>query len=62
TKANSKKLTKLANEIIVVPEVSDQLLPIVEAIVVQLFSYYTALARGTDIDKPRNLAKSVTVE
>ncbi|MCA9351042.1 glutamine--fructose-6-phosphate transaminase (isomerizing) [Candidatus Saccharibacteria bacterium] len=62
TKANSKKLAKLANEIIVVPEVSDQLLPIVEAIVVQLFSYYTALARGTDIDKPRNLAKSVTVE
>lgn len=52
----------LADEVIIIPETSDQLLPIIEAIVVQLFAYYVAVARGTDIDKPRNLAKSVTVE
>ena len=36
--------------------------PIVHTIPMQLLAYHTALARGTDIDKPRNLAKSVTVE
>jgi glutamine---fructose-6-phosphate transaminase (isomerizing) len=36
--------------------------PIVHTIPVQLLAYHTALARGTDVDKPRNLAKSVTVE
>jgi len=39
-----------------------QLSPVVHAIPVQLLAYHTALARGTDVDKPRNLAKSVTVE
>lgn len=41
-----------------VPEID----PFVEMIILQLFSYYTALKLGRDIDKPRNLAKSVTVE
>ncbi len=41
-----------------VPEID----PFVEMIILQLFSYYTALTLGRDIDKPRNLAKSVTVE
>jgi glucosamine--fructose-6-phosphate aminotransferase (isomerizing) len=36
--------------------------PIVHAVPVQLLAYHTALLRGTDVDKPRNLAKSVTVE
>ena len=36
--------------------------PIVHVVPVQLLAYHTALARGTDVDKPRNLAKSVTVE
>jgi glucosamine--fructose-6-phosphate aminotransferase (isomerizing) len=62
TKETTKAVKNLSNENIVIPEVPDQHLPILEAIVVQLFAYYTALARGTDIDKPRNLAKSVTVE
>lgn len=62
TKENAPKLDSLANELIIIPSTPDQLLPLLEAIVVQLFSYYIALARGTDIDKPRNLAKSVTVE
>jgi glucosamine--fructose-6-phosphate aminotransferase (isomerizing) len=37
-------------------------LPILATIPMQLFSYYVAVARGCDVDKPRNLAKSVTVE
>ena len=36
--------------------------PVVHAVPVQLLAYHTALVRGTDVDKPRNLAKSVTVE
>lgn len=44
------------------PEVPDLLAPIVYAIPAQMLAYHTALARGTDVDQPRNLAKSVTVE
>jgi glutamine---fructose-6-phosphate transaminase (isomerizing) len=62
TKELAPSLKKLADDIIIIPKVSDQLLPLIEAPVVQLFAYYTALKLGRDIDKPRNLAKSVTVE
>ena len=55
-------LSDLTNDSIIIPETHEQLLPILEAIVVQLFAYYVALHLGHDIDKPRNLAKSVTVE
>lgn len=44
------------------PSVPDLLAPLVYAVPAQLLSYHTALARGTDVDQPRNLAKSVTVE
>ncbi|MEM6974225.1 MAG: glutamine--fructose-6-phosphate transaminase (isomerizing) [Pseudomonadota bacterium] len=44
------------------PDVPDWLAPIVYTVPVQLLAYYTALAKGTDVDQPRNLAKSVTVE
>jgi len=44
------------------PTVPDLLAPLVYAVPAQLLSYHTALARGTDVDQPRNLAKSVTVE
>ncbi|MCB1409528.1 MAG: glutamine--fructose-6-phosphate aminotransferase, partial [Rhodobacteraceae bacterium] len=44
------------------PSVPDLLAPIVYAIPAQLLAYHAALARGTDVDQPRNLAKSVTVE
>lgn len=44
------------------PRHAGVLSPIVHAIPVQLLAYYTALCKGTDVDKPRNLAKSVTVE
>jgi glutamine---fructose-6-phosphate transaminase (isomerizing) len=51
-----------ADDIIHVPSVPEYLQPIVTAIPLQLFAYHMALLRGCDIDKPRNLAKSVTVE
>ena len=47
---------------ILMPTVSDLISPILYAIPVQQLAYFTALAKGTDVDQPRNLAKSVTVE
>lgn len=51
-----------ADEVITVPATLDALMPIVTMVPMQLLSYYVAKARGCDIDQPRNLAKSVTVE
>jgi len=53
---------ELADEALAVPASSEWLSPILNVIPLQLFAYHHALARGCDIDKPRNLAKSVTVE
>jgi len=50
------------DELIKIPKVSEYLMPLVSVIPVQLLSYYIANKRGCNIDKPRNLAKSVTVE
>jgi glucosamine--fructose-6-phosphate aminotransferase (isomerizing) len=51
------------NDVVVnIPEVNPLLSPAVSVIAMQLLAYYVAKERGTDIDKPRNLAKSVTVE
>ncbi|MFZ5961324.1 glutamine--fructose-6-phosphate transaminase (isomerizing) [Thalassococcus sp. BH17M4-6] len=47
---------------VVLPEVPDVLTPILYALPAQLLAYHTAIAKGTDVDQPRNLAKSVTVE
>lgn len=52
----------LADEVILIPDCHEAVLPIVATIPVQLLSYYIAVTRGCDVDKPRNLAKSVTVE
>jgi len=52
----------LADELITLPDCHEAVLPIVASIPVQLLSYYIAVERGCDVDKPRNLAKSVTVE
>jgi glucosamine--fructose-6-phosphate aminotransferase (isomerizing) len=52
----------LADEVILIPECHEAVLPIVATIPIQLLSYYIAVERGCDVDKPRNLAKSVTVE
>ena len=55
-------VTSFAGDIIFVPDIRDEFSPIVNVVALQLLAYYAAQARGTDIDKPRNLAKSVTVE
>jgi glutamine---fructose-6-phosphate transaminase (isomerizing) len=52
----------VADDIIYVPKVHPLLQPIVSTIPLQLFAYYIGVARGLDVDQPRNLAKSVTVE
>jgi glucosamine--fructose-6-phosphate aminotransferase (isomerizing) len=44
------------------PEVGETTSPILYTVLLQLLAYYVALAKGTDVDQPRNLAKSVTVE
>lgn len=57
-----KAIQALADDCFFIPRTSDALAPIPVSVASQLFAYYIALARGTDIDQPRNLAKSVTVE
>jgi glucosamine--fructose-6-phosphate aminotransferase (isomerizing) len=44
------------------PEVNDVVVPLLSVVPLQLFSYYVADLKGTDVDQPRNLAKTVTVE
>lgn len=56
------ELEGLADDVIYLPEVHECLSPILSVIPLQLLSYHFAVARGCDVDKPRNLAKSVTVE
>ena len=60
--AHAKMAEDDATHIIVVPEIHEVLAPIVYAIPMQLLSYHVAIIKGTDVDQPRNLAKSVTVE
>ncbi len=55
-------IQKLADHVIYVPETDPVLLPLVTTVPLQLLAYHVADLRGTDIDQPRNLAKSVTVE
>ena len=57
-----QRAAELADDVIVIPSISDFLQPIVSIIPLQLLAYHIALQRGCDVDKPRNLAKSVTVE
>jgi glucosamine--fructose-6-phosphate aminotransferase (isomerizing) len=51
-----------ADEVIFLPAVPDYLQPLLAVVPLQLLAYHVALLRGCDVDKPRNLAKSVTVE
>ncbi len=62
TNPGIKKVKELAEFIIEVPEVDEYLSPIVNVVPLQLFAYYIADFLGYDVDQPRNLAKSVTVE
>lgn len=62
TTFGNERIKKIADDVIFIPKTDEKLLPILSVIPTQLFAYYSALMRGKDIDKPRNLAKSVTVE
>ncbi len=55
-------IKEIANDVIVIPKTIEMLYPILSIVPLQLFAYYCALYNGCEIDKPRNLAKSVTVE
>ena len=57
-----KEIAELADYIITIPRTLDPLTPVLSVIPLQLLAYYIAVRRGCDVDKPRNLAKSVTVE
>jgi len=57
-----KELEELADTVFSVPAAPEYLMPMLVAIPLQLFAYHSAVIRGCDVDKPRNLAKSVTVE
>jgi glucosamine--fructose-6-phosphate aminotransferase (isomerizing) len=57
-----KEVNKMADYVIEVPETDDAFLPLVASIPLQLLAYHIAVLRGCNVDQPRNLAKSVTVE
>jgi glucosamine--fructose-6-phosphate aminotransferase (isomerizing) len=57
-----ERMKAVADDILWVPSTVEMLSPVLAIIPLQLFAYHTAVARGTDVDQPRNLAKSVTVE
>ena len=59
---SAKLIRELSDEVIVIPETLEIFAPILSVIPTQLFAYYCSVHRGIDVDKPRNLAKSVTVE
>ena len=60
--AGAAKLQNIAAETIILPEIDPFAAPILYAIPVQMLAYHVAVLKGTDVDQPRNLAKSVTVE
>ncbi len=62
TTEHNRKIEQSCDFVFYIPETLDLLLPSLAVIPLQIFSYYMALMKGCDIDKPRNLAKSVTVE
>jgi glucosamine--fructose-6-phosphate aminotransferase (isomerizing) len=53
---------QLVEQVIFIPRAPELLLPVLEVVPLQLLAYYIAVRRGCDVDQPRNLAKSVTVE
>ena len=58
----NEEIKKIADDVITIPKTLEMLTPILSVIPLQLFAYYMGVLRGYDVDKPRNLAKSVTVE
>lgn len=62
TYQGNKDMQKYADHMVYIPQTIDELAPILTVVPLQLLAYYVSVARGCDVDKPRNLAKSVTVE
>ncbi len=58
----NKKVEEIADDVLYIPKTLEMLSPILAAVPLQLFAYHMGVLRGCDVDKPRNLAKSVTVE
>jgi len=61
-KAGDDRITEIADDVFFIPYCPDEVTPIVAIVMLQLFAYHVAKLRGREIDQPRNLAKSVTVE
>ena len=61
-KEGNRAIEAQSNEVIYIPPCRDELTPLLSVVPLQLFSYFVAKERGCNIDKPKNLAKSVTVE
>jgi len=59
---DEQEVSKVADYVIPIPPTTELLLPILEIIPLQLLAYHIAVRLGCDVDQPRNLAKSVTVE
>ena len=61
-KEGKNEIETVTDEVIYIPECMDEVSPVLAVIPLQIFAYYVAKERGCNIDKPKNLAKSVTVE
>lgn len=61
-KEGNDAIAKQSDQMIYIPECRDEIAPLLSVVPLQLFAYYVAKERGCNIDKPKNLAKSVTVE
>ncbi len=62
TNKSDKKMARFAEDIIYIPDIDEDYYPLLAVIPMQLLAYYVGVKKGIDVDKPRNLAKSVTVE
>ena len=62
TSEGNSRLAQLVDDVIEIPHNHEILTPLLTVVPLQLFAYQCAVLRGCDVDKPRNLAKSVTVE
>lgn len=60
--AEDEKIREVADDVFLIPECDPMLIPVLTVLPLQLFAYHIAVKRGADVDQPRNLAKSVTVE
>ena len=59
---DNRKVAEFADKVVAIPDTIDFIAPITSIVPMQIFAYYMSVQKGCDVDKPRNLAKSVTVE